>query len=153
MGLTLGVVSIALLPGSKFVVTQDVLMKKGKVNAKNWRGVVLENLDAVDEENWGACCELAWDQPNLKVSLSPPHGYLAQTAVLQVHQLRREGEENRRGKEELVEGERVIVIEGEHEGRSGLLLASKPSSHLLQVRLDDLNLVGYLHEDEVQIIQ
>ena len=50
-------------------VTSDIMVKG--VNANGYIGVVVEDHSVEDPEEWGACCELAFDQAPLEVRLQP----------------------------------------------------------------------------------
>ena len=52
--------------GDRVWVIRDVLLK-GKLNSRGFIGRVVDNAAEQDEEDWGACCELAWGQPPLRV--------------------------------------------------------------------------------------
>ena len=70
--------ALCLAAGDVIRVIADVKVKGG-LNANGMTGVVTkvfgEGDDACDD-TWGACCDLAWGEPTLTVSLNRPHtGY------------------------------------------------------------------------------
>jgi len=90
---------VCVARGDVVQVVTDVIVK-GE-NCKGMVGEVVEDLSEEDPEEWGACCDLAWGQPPLKVQLrATVKGYFAEGELTRLS--------GSRGWD-LVEGDRVRV--------------------------------------------
>ena len=66
--------AVCLAAGDTICVVADVKVKGG-LNANGMTGVVTKVFgegDDASDDTWGACCELAWGEPTLTVSLIMP---------------------------------------------------------------------------------
>ena len=87
--------------GDVVEIIKDVSVKGEP--AKGMVGEVIEDLEENDAEEWGACCEVAWGEPTLRVELRPTvTGYFAENEVKRISAAKTM---------DLVEGDRIIVTE------------------------------------------
>ena len=95
--------AIMLAPGDLVKVVADDFAVKS-FDAKGWVGKVTEVRGEPDAEEWGACCELAWDEPELVVAFSglPVTGYFEESEVRRL--------DARGGSAPITEGDRVEII-------------------------------------------
>ena len=150
-------------------VIADVTVKGG-LNAKGLIGTVTSKWEASEDE-WGACCELAWGEPTLTVALTRdgkarsngPVGYFEYDELMMVEKAGERTAENRF--EQFVEGDRVRVtadvsVRGRSaKGRLGTVISAWSQCETdpacccnelatvpLQVRLDDQDDAAILPE-------
>lgn len=95
--------AIMLAPGDLVKVVADDFAVKS-FDAKGWVGKVTEVRGEPDAEEWGACCELAWEEPELVVAFSglPVTGYFEESEVRRL--------DARGGSAPITEGDRVKII-------------------------------------------
>lgn len=101
-----------LQPGDTVRVVADVTVKGS--TARDRIGTVRTVAGETDAEEWGACCEMGWDEPTLTVDLLPPGplGYFDYPELKLLERRRDAGSQDGAGAlEPLLEGDRVVVVE------------------------------------------
>ena len=161
-----------LEPGTVLRVVKDVAVKG--CSAKGRLGVLIEDRSVPDEDEWGACCEPAWGEPQLTVRLMPegPVGYYEYAELEHIGA--------RGSSSDFVEGDRVRVVSdvpvkgiANSNGMCGTVVeaweqcATDPACCCnelatvpLQVRLDGEtasssrsdDILGYFAADEVEVV-
>lgn len=162
----------ALAQGDVVKIIKDVSIAGGR-NAKGMLGEVLEDRSVPDAEEWGACCDPAWGEPNLTVQLIEP-GPLGYYEYGELEPLVKRGID-------LAEGDRVRVIAdvrvkgfASSLGMTGTVVevweqcetdpaccCNELATAPIQVRLDapappvgeeQKSLIGYFADEEVQVL-